>query len=81
MSGTEHSAAEPADRVRRLREAIEHGTYAPNVENVAESLLGWLVAADRFDEQPSQAEPVDTAREDQGPLPRAPGASHTADSP
>ena len=80
MSGTEHFAAEPSERVRRLRAAIESGTYAPSAENVAESLLGWLVPPDRLDGQQSAREPADTATEDRGPLPGTPTAPHTADS-
>ncbi len=80
MSRIEHTAAAPSERVRRLRAAIESGTYAPSAEKVAESLLGWLVPPDRFDGQRSAPESADAAIEDQGPLPGDPSAPHTAES-
>lgn len=36
-------------RIRDLRAAIDAGSYRPDPEAVAESLLGWIAAPEQFD--------------------------------
>lgn len=66
------------DRIARLRRAIAYGTYAPEPDAVAESVLAWVAPPAAFDAATDVDRFKSPDRTAEGPLDPAPARRDTA---
>jgi hypothetical protein len=67
------------ERLARIRAAISAGSYAPDVDDVTDSLLGWLVRPEQFDRAVAADRFESPGTTAEGPLDRWAAHGDTAD--